>query len=191
MKKTIITAITLLSAATIFSAAEAASVSCKVGVVDVNQILSSSPQAKSIQTQLDNKYKPQVEKLQSAIQADEAKIKKDGVTMQASQKQSIQQDAQKNYAALNKLQTQYQQEFHKAVAPLMSDLQTTVNLDAKKLGYCVILPKAVTVYAADTVDLTAQVGKDFNKASGKGSASSNTSAKGAGSNSMTTNTSGK
>lgn len=177
MKKTLITAVALLSAATIFSAAEAASAPCKVGVVDINQILSNSSQAKSIQSKLDAEYKPQVEKLQTAIQADEAKLKKDGVTMQASQKQSLQQDIEKNYAALNKMQTQYQQEFHKAVAPLMSDLQTTVNLVAKKQGYCVILPKAVSVYASDAVDLTADVDSAFNHSGGSTQQSSSKSSK--------------
>lgn len=162
MKKSTIIAV-LLATLAVFSIAEATAMPCKVGVVNINQVLSDSSQAKAIQSKLDQQYKPQVEALQKAMQGDEAKLKKDGVTMQASQKQALQQDIQKSYASLNKLQAQYQQQFHKQIEPLMSDLQTTVNLVAKKHHYCVIIPKAVTVYATDSVDLTTMVNAAFNK----------------------------
>lgn len=144
----------------------------KVGVVDVQQVLKSSPRVSADKTKLQAQFKPQYEKIQAAQKSLEAMVDnlhKNGSTMQAKDRTALQASIQKSQESLMKQQQGFQSTFmaarSKDMQDLLGELQNVMKTIAQKNQINVILPKSGVVYSDSNLDMTSQVEKAFDAAS--------------------------
>ncbi|NBX85209.1 MAG: OmpH family outer membrane protein [Gammaproteobacteria bacterium] len=136
----------------------------KIGVVDLQKIIQTSPQIQTIQQDLEKKFRPRRDSLIAAEKDLRAKMeafKRDSVVMNA----NIKKDKEREIVAIQQKferdGQQYQQELSTAHNEAMEDFYTRVRAAiatiAKKEHFELVLQKDAAPFAAEKLDVTKQV----------------------------------
>ena len=136
----------------------------RIGVVDLQKIVQTSPQIQTIQQGLEQKFRARRDTLVAAEKDLKAKIeafKKDSVVMNPTQKK----DTERNLVALQQKfereGQQYQQELSTAHNEAMEDFYTKVRAAistvAKNEHYDLVIQKDAAPFSAEKLDVTKQV----------------------------------
>lgn len=153
-----------LSASVFAAGAEAA----KVGVVDLQKIMQTAPQMKTIQQKLEAQFKPRRDKLvamEESLKKDMEKFKRDNAVMSAKDKKDLEKKIITAQQTFERQGQQYQQELSAAHNEAMEDLynkvRKAIKLVADQQKYDVILQKDAAPFASDKLDVTAEVMKNI------------------------------
>ena len=142
----------------------------RIGVVDAQSILAQSEAGKAVQAQLKAFGAQQA----AALKSQEAKLKKEhdaieknaSIQTEAAQKQA-QAEFQKKFQAYQADAQKRQQAFDKKreelITPLQAKLFNVIHDYAVRNGYELILDKGAAIYNKDSLDLTDQILKAFEK----------------------------
>jgi len=140
----------------------------KVAVVNVQQILQQSSRVADLSKRLEDQFKPRQQKLsddQKNLQDEVDKLKRDSSTMSQKDRDALQKKIEADRAVLVKQVVAYQQDLNKEqnriMQGLLGDLNGIVTDLAKKNSFALVLDSQAVVYAADSTDVTKQVGDQF------------------------------
>lgn len=170
MKKSIIVPAVLIVAA-MFTCSAFAADAAKIGVVSFEKILKESSAGKVMQKDL----KAKLDELQAKLQTEEKKVKdmsaaleREALVLSAEKRLERQRELRDKADDLKKMNADYSQEMKILQNNRMNQIQKDVFDIANKLGkaqgYLLIFEKKVAgvVYAADKVDITDKVIKEYN-----------------------------
>ena len=136
----------------------------KIGVVDLQKIIQTSPQMKSIQDKLEKEFKPRRDKLvgiEENLKKDMDKFKRDNAVMSDSQKKDFEKKIIESQQEFERQGQQYQQELstahNQAMENLYDKIRSAIQVVALQGKYDVILQKDAAPYSSDKLDVTAQV----------------------------------
>ena len=139
-----------------------------IGVINIDQILSQTPQAKSAAEQLKKTFQPRQQKIvatQKALQDDEAKLKRDGTVMSSSDMQALQSKISMENRDLQQMQDDYVQDIRTAQSQAMQKVLTQVGEVVQKIAkqgnYDVIIQKNAVPFNSARVDITPEVIKEM------------------------------
>ncbi|MBT0729051.1 MULTISPECIES: molecular chaperone Skp [Erwiniaceae] len=145
-------------------AASAAQAADKIAVVNVSNIFQQLPQRATVAKQLENEFKGRATDLQAqerAIQAQMQNLQRNGSTMKASERSSLEKDIMaKRQSFENKAQAFEQDNRRRQMEErnkILSSIQTAVKKVADDEGYDVVLDTNSVAYAANSKDITADV----------------------------------
>ena len=141
----------------------------KVGVVDLQKIMQTSNQMKSIQQKLETEFKPRRDKLvavETSLKSDMEKFKRDGAIMSASQKKDLEKKIVTAQQQFERDGQQYQQELSSAHNEAMEGLYTKVRSAISKIAqdekYDLIVQKDAAPFSSQSLDVTDKVIKAIN-----------------------------
>lgn len=151
--------------------AMAAGSGTKVGVLDVQQVLTKSSAGQEVMQQIQGFGK----QLQARMGSRQDKLKKEHdeleknakIESKAQQKkaqQTFQAHVQSYQKEAQKARQSFQQKRASLMVPLQAKLQDVVSAYAKRHGYDLILDSSTAIYNAPSLDLTDAVLRAFNKA---------------------------
>jgi outer membrane protein len=136
----------------------------KIGFVDVNKLLSESPQAKAASDTLRTEFTPRQRDIQSeqqSLKAREDKLNKDAATMTEDQRSRAERDLQTSQRDLQRKMAEFQDDINARRNEEMSHLQRTlfeeVKTYAKSQNYDLIVTEAAAIYSAPALDITSAV----------------------------------
>lgn len=158
-----LTGIVLVGVATL-GFATSAMADQKIGVVDVQKVLTESPQTKQVASSIKKQFASRESKLkadQKTLQADQAKLDKNGAVMSAKNRAALQDKIISEKSAFQGRVAAFQQDVNSAQSTamqgLLNKIKTNVSDFAKKQGYTLIVTKRSVAYASNEVDITDQV----------------------------------
>jgi outer membrane protein len=157
--------------AALFVAGAASAADVKIGFVDVRKAIEDTKAGKKVKSDLDADFKKREKDLQkraddvkkmqadyekkSLVLSDEAKAKKQSELQEEMMKYN--QEVQKNTADLRKKEQELME-------PIFKKMQDVINNIAKKESYTLIMQNRENIlYAAQEIDLTDRVVKEFEK----------------------------
>jgi len=153
----------LISSGLVFSLTGFAA-NLNVGVVDFQQVLSSSPSVAAASAKLKKQFQPQQDKLvaqQKQLQALMDKFKKDGSIMQAQDKKNLQDQIQQQQDALYQMSQRYQQQAMQAqqdqMKKVIDKLDDVVTKIAHDKNLDLVLAKNTLAYSKPDLDITQDV----------------------------------
>ena len=145
-------------------ASSAAQAADKIAVVNVSNIFQQLPQRATVAKQLENEFKGRATDLQAqerAIQAQMQNLQRNGSTMKASERSSLEKDIMaKRQSFENKAQAFEQDNRRRQMEErnkILSSIQTAVKKVADDEGYDVVLDTNSVAYAANSKDITSDV----------------------------------
>ena len=152
----------LTSAATMASDA-------RIGVVDLQKIMQTSNQMKTIQQKLEKEFKPRRDKLvasETSLKGDMEKLKRDSAILTTSQKKDLEKKVLAAQQQFERDGQQYQQELSTAHNEAMEGLYTKVRAAISKIAtdekYDLIVQKDAAPFSLATLDVTEKVIKAVN-----------------------------
>ncbi|NDY72543.1 OmpH family outer membrane protein [Desulfobacter hydrogenophilus] len=170
MKKKIIVPAVLIIAA-MFTCSAFAADAAKIGVVSFEKILKESSAGKVMQKDL----KAKLNELQAKLQAEEQKVKdmstaleREALVLSAEKKLERQRELRDKADDLKKMNADYTQEMkilqNKRMNQIQKDIFDITNKLGKAQGYTLIIEKKIAgvIYAADKVDFTDEIIKEYN-----------------------------
>ncbi len=170
MKKSIIVPAVLIIVA-IFTCSAFAADAAKIGVVNFEKIIKESSAGKVMQKDL----KAKLDELQAKLQAEEKKVKdmsaaleREALVLSAEKKLERQRELRDKADDLKKMNADYTQEIrilqNKKINQIQKEIFEISNKLGKAQGYLLIIEKktAGVIYAADEVDITDTVIKEYN-----------------------------
>jgi outer membrane protein len=136
----------------------------KIGVIDLQKILRTSPQFKTADSAFKKEFKPREEKIKAEIATLQDMVKKfnrDSSVMSEKQKQKKQHAIISTRNKIQKEQSQLAQDAQTEQTKLMKNILTkvrsSVNIIAKQGDYDLIVQKSTTVYYKNHYDITDEV----------------------------------
>lgn len=161
MKKTLLSLIMLgLSGVSSMALAD----ETKIGVVDLQKIIQTSPKIQTIQQNLEKKFRPRRDALiatEKDLRAKMDAFKRDSVVMNANAKKDKEREIVSMQQKFERDGQQYQQELSTAHNEAMEDFYTRVRAAisrvAKKEHFELVLQKDAAPFAAEKLDVTKQV----------------------------------
>lgn len=139
-----------------------------VGVVDMKTIFSSSPQVKTIKSDLTKQFEPQKEKLQkmsAALQADITKYQKNKEVMNKKDLTALETSITNQESAFRDAQTKFQQDVfnaqNKSLETFMASVKTAVKTVAEKQKLDLVVPSNDVLYSKGDNDITKAVLEDM------------------------------
>jgi len=167
MMKRVLLAAVLLSFSTLTFAADV-----KVGVIDVRQILESSPQMKAIGNKIKKDFKAREDKIvstQKALEKDVEKLRRDEAVMSKSDREKLEAKVIADKRQFKNMQEAFREDImnaqNKAMQELLAKVDTVVQGIAKKENYDLILQREGVPFASKNVDISDQVIRQLNKKS--------------------------
>ncbi|MDD4273603.1 MAG: OmpH family outer membrane protein [Desulfobacter postgatei] len=170
MKKNILFPAVLIIA-TMFTCSAFAGDTTKIGVVNFEKIIQESSSGKVMQKDL----KAKLEQLQGKLQAEEKKVQdmsaaleREALVLSSEKKLERQRELRDKADDLKKMNADYTQEMNimrnKRVNQIEKDVFDITNKIGKAQGYIVIIERkmAGVIYAADKVDITDEIIKEYN-----------------------------
>lgn len=146
----------------------------KIGVVDVNRILLSTPQIKNMQTELKNQFDPrgqEIVKLQDTFRSDVERYRKDNLTMKKDMLKEVQQKLVDESKILQEKRMSLQRDFHaartKALIPIYKQIENAVNKIAQEKKLDLVITKISLAYNASQFEITDQVIAEMSKVNHK------------------------
>ena len=172
-------AITIL----VLSAGAVHAANIKIGVVDINKLISGSPQAQAAEKEVQQKFGSRRNALvaqQNKIKALQDKINRNGSVMSAEQLQNLQNQLDADQQDLSRkesdLQADYTEWHNKKLSEIQQAILQEVQKYAKAHQYNLIVGPGV-LYADGTVDVTdqvlAQLQKDYKTPTGSAASGGN------------------
>ena len=141
----------------------------KIGVVDLQKIMQTSNQMKTIQQKLEKEFKPRRDKLvasETSLKGDMEKLKRDSVILTTSQKKDLEKKILAAQQQFERDGQQYQQELSTAHNEAMEGLYTKVRASISKIAteekYDLIVQKDAAPFSLATLDVTEKVIKAVN-----------------------------
>lgn len=136
----------------------------KVGVVDLQKIMQTSAQMKTIQEKLEKEFKPRRDKLvamEDGLKKDMEKFKRDSAVLSASQKKDLEKKIVNTQQQFEREGQQYQQELSTAHNESMEEFYSKIRAAIAKVAesdkYDVVLQKDAAPFSVDKLDVTAKV----------------------------------
>lgn len=138
----------------------------KIGVVDLQKIMQTSPQMKAIQQKLEKEFKPRRDKLialEQDLKKDMEKFKREATVMSQVQKKDLEKKIIAAQRTFEQQGQQYQQELSSAHNEAMEELYNKIRKSIAKVAeaehYDLILQKDAAPYSVSKLDVTAGVMK--------------------------------
>lgn len=135
-----------------------------IGVVDVQQILENSAQAKSLRTNLEKQFGAKHDQIMSqgkAMQADIQNFQKNQAIMSPKDLDALKQKITNEQQQLGQEQNQFQQDYMaargKAMDTIMQSVQASAAKVAAKKNLDLVVAKQTVIYAKDGSDITSDV----------------------------------
>jgi outer membrane protein len=136
----------------------------KVGVIDVQKILTSVPQVSAMRTKLQKQFEPREKEVEAAkkdLQANLAKYNKDVAVMSDKQKKDMQDKLTDQQKKLRDMETNFQQsvmtEQNKAMQEVSKTIQAVVDKVAKAQNLDLILIKGAIAFSKPEMDITQKI----------------------------------
>lgn len=159
----------LLAALVFGSVTTAVFADSKIGVVDLQKIMQTSSQMKTIQEKLEKEFKPRRDKLvaaETSLKSEMEKFKRDGAILSQTQKKDLERKILAAQQQFERDGQQYQQELSTAHNEAMEGLYTKVRAAISKIAkdekYDLIVQKDAAPFSATTLDVTDKVAKAIN-----------------------------
>lgn len=140
----------------------------KVGVVDLQRIMQTSPQMKSIQEKLEKEFKPRRDKLvamEENLKKDMEKFKREGAVMSDAQKKALERKIVATQQQFERDGQQYQQELstahNEAMEGLYNKVRSAIKTIAETDKYDIILQKDAAPFSVSKMDVTDKVMKEI------------------------------
>lgn len=136
----------------------------KVGVVDLQKIMQTSSQMRTIQQKLEQTFKPRRDKLvamEDGLKKDMEKFKRDGAVMSANDKKALEKTIIATQQQFEREGQQYQQELSTAHNEAMEDFYNKIRAAIAKVAasekYDIVLQKDAAPFSVAQLDITAKV----------------------------------
>ncbi len=143
----------------------------KVGVVDLQKVLTTSPQVKQARDKLVSKFDPskkEIASLQKSLRDDFDKLSKNKAVMQDQERKSLEAKIDGEQKDLRTKATDFEQKFNQEEEKTMQDvtkqIQTIVDKFAMENKYDLIIAKGATAYNNPSFDVTPQIVTALEKA---------------------------
>lgn len=141
----------------------------KIGYISADEIIQLMPEARTVQTELDQFQQSLVQNAQDKKDAfNEAvqKFFKDSSTMSASLKEVKRTELQKQVADQGqdeqRMQNQFEQKRQELSMPIQKKLQTAIEEVAKENGFAYIMPREALIVMPESSDIGPLVKKKLN-----------------------------
>lgn len=151
-----------------FTAFNAFADGSKIGVVDLQKIMQTSAQMKSIQQKLETEFKPRRDKLVSmedGLKKDMETFKRDAAIMSQSQKKELEKKIVATQQAFEREGQQYQQELSTAHNEAMEELYGKIRKAIAKVAandkFDLVLQKDAAPFSDSKLDITDSVMKQI------------------------------
>lgn len=142
----------------------------KIAVVDVQQLMSESKAAKSIQSQgqdMMKKYQSEIDKMEKALKEQEKKVTeaKEAQDIETFKKefQAFQEKLQDSKKKTQELSVKNDKSVAEALNKIREEIVGIVGEMAEKNGYDVVITRANVVIVSKEIDITAEVLKKLDK----------------------------
>lgn len=136
----------------------------KIGVVDLQKIMQTSSQMKTIQEKLEKEFKPRRDKLvamEEGLKADMEKFKRDSTVMSQTQKKDLEKKIVATQQQFEREGQQYQQELstahNEAMEEFYSKIRAAIAKVAENEKYDLVLQKDAAPFSSEKLDVTAKV----------------------------------
>jgi outer membrane protein len=140
----------------------------KIGVVDLQKIMQTSSQMKTIQQKLENDFKPRRDKLlamEEGLKQDMEKFKRDSTVLSDSQKKELEKKIVGIQQNFEREGQQYQQELSAAHNEAMEELYSKIRKAIAKVAdtdkYDIVLQKDAAPFSSEKLDITDSVLKQI------------------------------
>ncbi|MBA3535943.1 MAG: OmpH family outer membrane protein [Tatlockia sp.] len=140
----------------------------KIGVVDLQKIMQTSSQMKTIQQKLENDFKPRRDKLlamEEGLKQDMEKFKRDSTVLSDSQKKELEKKIVGIQQNFEREGQQYQQELSTAHNEAMEELYGKIRKAIAKVAatdkYDIVLQKDAAPFSSEKLDITDSVLKQI------------------------------
>lgn len=140
----------------------------KIGVVDLQKIMQTSSQMKSIQEKLEKEFKPRRDKLvamEEGLKKDMEKFKRDSAILSQTQKKDLEKKIVATQQQFEREGQQYQQELSTAHNEAMEEFYNKIRAAIAKVAenekFDVVLQKDAAPFSMDKLDVTASVMKEI------------------------------
>ena len=136
----------------------------KIGVVDLQKIMQTSTQMKSIQEKLEKAFKPRRDKLvamEDGLKKDMEKFKRDTTVLSQAQRKDLEKQIVATQQQFEREGQQYQQELSTAHNEAMEEFYNKIRAAIAKVAendkYDVVLQKDAAPFSIEKLDVTAKV----------------------------------
>jgi len=135
----------------------------KIGVVDINRLLSESPQFQEARAKLEDEFAPrerEIIAMQTTLEANAQKLEKDLPVMGESERDNAQRELRNAERDLVRAQNQFREDAQTRENEIMRDIQQEVLKEifafGQSQGYDIILPagQGGAIFASPRVDVT-------------------------------------
>ena len=140
-----------------------------IAVVDLQKIMQTSSQMKTIQQKLEKDFKPRRDKLvtmEEGLKQDMEKFKRDSTILSAAQKKELEKKILSSQQTFEREGQQYQQELSAAHNEAMEDLYGKIRKAIAKVAegqkYDLVLQKDAAPFNSEKLDITPNVLKEIN-----------------------------
>ncbi len=140
----------------------------KIGVVDLQKIMQTATQMKTIQEKLEKDFKPRRDKLvamEDGLKKDMETFKRDTAVLGAAQKKDLEKKIVTTQQQFEREGQQYQQELSTAHNEAMEEFYNKIRAAIAKVAqadhYDVVLQKDAAPFSAESLDVTAKVMKEI------------------------------
>nr|WP_242601511.1 OmpH family outer membrane protein [Legionella sp. W10-070] len=141
----------------------------KIGVVDLQKIMQTSSQMKTIQQKLESDFKPRRDKLvamEESLKNSMEKFKRESTVMSQAQKKELEKKIVAAQQTFEREGQQYQQELstahNEAMEELYGKIRKAINKVAEAEKYDLILQKDAAPFSVSKLDITESVIKEIN-----------------------------
>lgn len=136
----------------------------KVGVIDLQKVLTSAPQVTAARAQLKSQFDPRNKQIvdeRKFLQTDIEKYSKDNAVMKDQERKDLQGKITDEQKKLRDNEADFQQKFmaaqDKSMQEVTKQIQDVVDKIAKDQKYDLILAKGATAYNNPSYDITDQI----------------------------------
>jgi outer membrane protein len=152
-----------LLAVLLIGAAPPASAAEKIGVVNVRQLMESSPQARVVKQTIENEFAPrqrELESQQKEYQARAEKLERDAAVMSESERNKLQRDLRDVQRDFERRAQEFQEDLqvrqNEEITRMQRTLLEEIQSYAKAQGFDLILGEGV-LYSTDALNVTSNV----------------------------------
>lgn len=153
----------------VFGSVGASADGTKIGVVDLQKIMQTATQMKTIQEKLEKEFKPRRDKLiamEEGLKKDMEKFKRDSAVLSQSQKKELEKKIVSTQQQFEREGQQYQQELSTAHNEAMEEFYNKIRGAIAKVAesekYDLVLQKDAAPFSVDKLDVTTRVLQEIN-----------------------------
>jgi outer membrane protein len=142
----------------------------KVAVVDLNKVLSESPQVSAAKNDLKKQFDPRekaIVEAQKKLQSDVKKYEKDNITMKEADLKKAQQKIMESQKKLQELQASFQKDLvdaqNKSMQSILKKVEEVIAKISRADHFDLVLTKMSVAYNNPSFDITAKVATEMKK----------------------------